>query len=97
MYEPEVHLHPEWQIEFARIVCELIKNDMMNILITSHSPYLIQAMKKFSMQSKIEKKANFYFAYNNDDHTSTIDAVTNDLNRLLTSLSEPFQKLVWGE
>lgn len=41
--EPENHLHPEWQIKYAEIICKMVKNGFY-VLLTSHSPYMIQAL-----------------------------------------------------
>jgi len=60
--EPEVHLHPKWQIEFAKVIVELVKRNI-KVLITSHSPYMIEALEVFSHRKKI--KNNFYLAEDN--------------------------------
>jgi predicted ATPase len=52
--EPEVHLHPKWQIEYAKILVELAKNGI-KILLTSHSPFFIEAIENLY-------PANFYLA-----------------------------------
>jgi len=55
--EPEVHLHPKWQIEFARLIVELVKKDV-KVLITSHSPFFIEAIEN------LYPNAKFYLAKN---------------------------------
>ena len=60
--EPENHLHPEWQIKYAEIICKMVKNGFY-VLLTSHSPYMIQALRTYSEKEDIfDKKVNFYFA-----------------------------------
>lgn len=59
--EPEIHLHPMWQVEYAKIIISLIKNDI-SVLITTHSPYIIQALKYYGDKEKISEKVNFYLA-----------------------------------
>ena len=61
--EPEVHLHPKWQLEMAKIIVELVKNGV-KILVNSHSPYMIEALKRYSEVEDIEDKTNFYLAEN---------------------------------
>ena len=93
--EPENHLHPRWQIEYARVMVELVKNNV-SVLLTSHSPYLLQALKVFSEKNKIEKRVNYYLAEQlESSNLSEITEVTDDLNRLFKKLSEPLQELVW--
>jgi len=59
--EPEVHLHPKWQLNYAQIIIELVKKGV-KVLINSHSPYMIEALKRYSEVAKIENKTNFYLA-----------------------------------
>ncbi len=60
--EPENHLHPEWQVKFAELIVKLVKNSVP-VLLTSHSPYLIEALRKYAMENDIwEKRTNFYFS-----------------------------------
>ncbi len=59
--EPEVHLHPKWQLEMAKIIVELVKSGV-KIIVNSHSPYMIEALKRYSEVKEIEYKTNFYLA-----------------------------------
>ena len=46
--EPEVHLHPNWQVKYAEILVILAMNLKVKILLNSHSPYFIDAIKIYS-------------------------------------------------
>lgn len=59
--EPEVHLHPKWQLEMAKVIVWLVKNGI-KVLVNSHSPYMIEALKRYSEVESIEEKTNFYLA-----------------------------------
>ncbi len=61
--EPEIHLHPKWQLKLVKILIELVKNGI-KILITSHSPYMIEAIKRYSELEGIEDKTDFYLVEN---------------------------------
>ncbi len=61
--EPEVHLHPKWQLEMAKILVELVKSGV-KIVVNSHSPYMIEALKRYAEIKNIEGKTNFYLAEN---------------------------------
>lgn len=92
--EPEVHLHPTWQVEYARILVQLSKYFEANILLNSHSPYFIEAVKVFSDKEGIQAQTNFYLASKSKDgFTSTIENVTDSLEVIFEKLSEPFQWL----
>ena len=60
--DPENHLHPEWQIKFAKILVLMVQNDF-NVLLTSHSPICIHALMKYSRDLISSKsKINFYLS-----------------------------------
>jgi len=91
--EPEVHLHPKWQLEMAKIIVELVKNGV-KVVVNSHSPYMIEALKVYSDKEKIQNKTNFYLTEKNEDTiSSSIKDVTTDLEPIFIKLAEPYQKL----
>lgn len=92
--EPETHLHPKWQLEYAKILIELVKNDI-SVLVASHSPYFIQALKVFSEREGIKDKTNFYLSEKNEKTGfATINEVTKDLNKLFATLAAPLKELL---
>lgn len=92
--EPEVHLHPTWQIKYAEILVRLSKDFDIPMVLTSHSPYFIEAVEAFSKKYKYEKSTNFYFSKKNDDGLSSkIIDVTKDITPILSSISEAFYKI----
>lgn len=93
--EPEVHLHPDWQVEYARILVCLVREGV-KVLITSHSPYLIEAINKFAKKEKIEN-TRFYLSELEDDGMSTITDKTKDKEEIFDKLSKPFERLVFGD
>jgi len=86
--EPEVHLHPKWQLKLAELIVILVKNGV-KIVVNSHSPYMIEALQRYSEQQKIEDQTNFYLAQD-----EIIDKIENSNSRTLSEifekLSEPF-------
>jgi len=87
--EPEVHLHPKWQLKYAELIILLVKNGM-NILVTTHSPYMIEALELYT---KIHNaSSNFYLAKKMDNGTDIIH-LDSDLEEIYKALSEPFSKL----
>ena len=88
--EPEVHLHPKWQLEMAKIIVELVEKGV-KIVVNSHSPYMIDALKYYSDREKV--KSNFYLAEKNRDETSSISDVTMDISPIFEKLTEPLREL----
>jgi len=94
--EPEVHLHPDWQVEYARLLVKLVKNGT-TVLITSHSPYLIEAINKYSIKENIKNKTRFYLSEVQDNGKALIKDKTNDKDEIFDKLSKPFERLIFGD
>lgn len=91
--EPENHLHPDWQVEFAKILVQLSKSGIP-ILITTHSPYFLQAIRYFSALEKVEDFVNYYSAEPQDDDMVEMLDVNKDLNRVFLKLATPLNKIM---
>jgi len=89
--EPEVHLHPKWQLEIAKIIVELVKNGV-KVLVNSHSPYMIQALIKYARDEDIVDKSNFYLTRKDEDY-AIIDNVNEELNKIFELLAEPMNEV----
>jgi predicted ATP-dependent endonuclease of OLD family len=59
--EPEVYMHPELMLDFAEFLLKLINENLVKIVITTHSPLLIEALKY--QQIKITKYDNDLIRY----------------------------------
>lgn len=91
--EPENHLHPQWQIELAKILVMLAEAGIP-ILVSTHSPYFLQAVRYFSAGTSIEKYVNFYLANNESDGMSVMKDVTKNLNEAFTQLAKPLSEIM---
>lgn len=90
--EPEIHLHPEWQIIFAEILVILHRDINLNILLNTHSPYFLNALEVYSAKYKIEEKCKYYSSELKDKDI-IINDVTNSIDIIYKKLSKPFQTL----
>jgi len=84
--EPEVHLHPKWQLEMAKVIVELVKNGV-KIVVNSHSPYMIEALQRYSELAEVN--SDFYLAedgYIKKENNSNSET----LAKIFEKLSEPF-------
>lgn len=92
--EPEIHLHPEWQIVFCKLIIELVAKGIP-IVVSSHSPYFVQALRYFASAKGIEKDVKYYMAEeSNETRLSTVKEVTNDLNRVFALLAAPLRDIM---
>lgn len=87
--EPEVHLHPTWQVKYAEILVRLSKEFAIPVVLTSHSPYFIEALEAYTKKYKYESSTNFYYAEKNEDGLSSkIVDVNDNLSKIYSSISE---------
>lgn len=82
--EPENHLHPKWQLTLAQVLLKLMESGVY-VLVSSHSPYLIEALKRGVDRAGLANEARFALAQdrriNDEDRLSDIFEV----------LAEPFE------
>lgn len=77
--EPEIHLHPEWQIKYAEFIVMLQKEFNLTVLLTSHSPDFIQAIRLFSKKHGLKDGAlNGYISKNTNDGMIEFDEITGE-------------------
>ncbi len=91
--EPEIHLHPEWQIKFCKLIIELIAKGIP-IVISSHSPYFLQGLRYYAAAKGVEKDVIYYMAEKKEDGLSNIINVSDDLNKVFTLLSAPLHQIM---
>lgn len=82
--EPENHLHPKWQLKLAEFLVYLASQGVY-VLVSSHSPYMIEALKRYADRDGLKDQQGFFLAENrrieDKDHLSEIFQV----------LAEPFE------
>lgn len=95
--EPEVHLHPEWQIKLAEIIVMLKKAYGLNVIITTHSNDFLLALDYYSNLYDVRSNCHFYLTEMEKNNTGfpkvTIKEKTNDMESMYSSVSEPYLRL----
>lgn len=91
--EPENHLHPEWQIAFAKLLVQL-SNMGIPVLVSTHSPYFVQGVRYFAAQQEVEKYVSYYLAEIGEDNLAELREVTDDLNAIFIKLSKPLNGIM---
>lgn len=91
--EPESGLHPEWQLKYSETIVKLAKTGIP-FLLTTHSPYMVQALSHYSNKENLSDKVKFYMAEKENEFSNFID-VSNDLSRIFEKLSQPLEKVVY--
>ncbi len=91
--EPEVHLHPKWQVEYAKTIVEVAKTGC-KIIIATHSPFIVQALYKFTDVEGV--KSNFYITEDANNRLYDVEECTDEIHRIFERLSEPLDELIWS-
>ena len=90
--EPEIHLHPAWQLAFAEILLLLQKEFNLTILLNTHSPYFLSAIETYSAKHGTTEKCSYYLS-DLDDGCARFIEVTSDTEPIYKKLATPFQTL----
>lgn len=88
--EPETNLHPKWQNEYAKLLCNLVKSNI-KIIIATHSPYMISALEHYSKD--IENK-NFYWA--RKDYSESVifeDETSSIMENIVQKFADAFNEI----
>lgn len=91
--EPEVHLHPEWQVKFVEILILISKHLGVTIYLNTHSTYIIEAFQIISKYYKLEDKVNYYMLESNDFSSSTTEIKMEDLTSDSIEINKSLNKL----
>lgn len=90
--EPEIHLHPEWQLIFAEILVLMQKGLNLNIILNTHSPYFLNAIEVFSVKHGISSKCKYYLA-DIINELAVFNDVTGNTELIYKKLAAPLQVL----
>ncbi len=90
--EPEIHLHPQWQLLLAELIVLIQKEFNMHILLNTHSPYFMKAIEVFSAKYEIADKCKYYLAQDEGSGSIIVD-VTSSTEEIYRLLARPLQDL----
>lgn len=92
--EPEIHLHPKWQLLYAEIIVLIQKVFNLHIVITTHSPYFLESIELFTKKHGIDDKTNYYLSdINIKENYSTINLVNDKVYDIYRKMAIPFKYL----
>lgn len=92
--EPEAHLHPQWIVEFARVLVLLQKEVGTKILIASHNPDMVAALHSISKAHGLEDRTSFYQAYAEESSMKfTYKYLGNDIEPIFRSFNIALERI----
>lgn len=91
--EPEVNLHPGWQLKYAELIVLLERAFNLTVLLTTHSPYFLRAIEMYSRKYGITNDCDYYLASLTGNNEAEFFHVNDQLNRIYREMAEPFEVL----
>lgn len=91
--EPEINLHPEWQLKYAEILVELQKEYNLKIILTTHSPYFVEAIENYSRLSDNNLNTCHFYLTEHNGNSAVLKDVTEDPREIYKKMAEPFAEL----
>ena len=89
--EPEVHLHPQWVVQYAKILVQICAKFKTRLLLTSHSPDMVSALKVMAEVEGVSG-VNFYLA--NQSKTDKYRYSYQPLGNTIEKIFECFGKSI---
>ena len=86
--EPEIHLHPEWQLLYAEVIVLLQKKFNFHIIVTTHSAHFMEAIELYSKKYEISEKCNYYLA-DIQGNGAIFENVTENLSKIYKQMVDP--------
>jgi hypothetical protein len=93
--EPESHLHPQWIVEYARMIVLLHKTVGTKFLISSHNPDMVSAIRYIADAEDCTDNLEFYTARQANDGTGRFNFKSTDLDidPIFKSFNKTYEKL----
>lgn len=90
--EPEIHLHPEWQLLFAELIVLIQKEFGVHVLLNTHSPYFLNAIEVYAAKYDVTDKCKYYLA-ELSGNSSIVRDVSENTEAIYSKLARPLQVL----
>ena len=94
--EPEVNLHPAWQVKFAGVLALLVKNLNVSLYLNSHSPIFIEAIDAWSYYYDLTDYTKYYLseaAADKEGLNNIFEVKYEELYRIYENLGNPYDDI----
>lgn len=85
--EPEAHLHPQWVVEFAKLLVALHKEVGVKVMVASHNPDMVAAIHRITQKEGLIDKTHFYQTFAQE---GSFKYVYKDLGGSIAEIFESF-------
>ena len=86
--EPEIHLHPEWQMVYAELIVVLQEKFDLNFIINTHSSHFLETLDFFAAKYGRKGICHYYLSAESEDEC-TFEEVTNTPEKIYKQLVDP--------
>lgn len=91
--EPEVNLHPAWQLKLAQVLVLLNTELQIQIVISTHSPYFLKAIDYYMEEQENSANERYYITKETTTDLYTLVDVTNDKEKIYKTMYEPLEEM----
>tara|TARA_B110000908_G_scaffold169700_1_gene227416 strand:+ start:978 stop:2276 length:1299 start_codon:yes stop_codon:yes gene_type:complete len=91
--EPESHLHPQWIIEYARMIVLLHKEVGVKFFIASHNPDMVSAIRLISEKEDILNNVDYYLAEKSMNYTYDYKYLNIDIDPIFESFNIAIERI----
>jgi len=91
--EPESNLHPQWVVEYARIIVFLHSIFGVKFLISTHSTDLVAAIQSIAMKERVQDSVRFYLAKQTSSKMFRFDDLVFDIGEIFDSFNLSLNKI----
>ncbi len=92
--EPEVHLHPEWQLRMVELFVELM-NAGVKIVFSTHSPYMCDYLNAISQKQGFDNMVSFNLFEEKDGVVENYILDDDNWNKIQAELLDPLEEIMW--
>ena len=90
--EPEIHLHPTWQLVYAELIVLLQKEFDLSVVVTTHSNFFMDAIETYTKKYQTYEKLHLYLSELGSDGVNIID-VTNNSEAIYSKMADALDVL----
>ena len=89
---PESETHPKFQVILSELIVMIRKKYKADIILATHSPFIISAIETYKLQYELDEQTNFYYV-DKEKGKVIVANVSADVNKIYSSLCTPFFKM----
>ncbi len=91
--EPEINLHPAWQLKFAKVLVLLSTELKVQVVISTHSPYFLRAIDFYMEEQKNTENGRYYLTKETSQDLYTLVDVTENKEQIYKTMYEPLEEI----